>query len=171
MISGCFRGCRAAVLSSSGEAYTRFPEAEKMSESPDRYEFRDHTADILLWVEAGDRAGLMTQAARGLYAAIGELAPGTRAVETRISLEAQDAELLLHDWLAELLYRLEVRAEWLTEFDFARCDSTNLDASARGTVIDLDASQIDREVKAVTLHDLESKETDGKLHGEVVLDI
>ena len=60
---------------------------------------------------------------------------------------------------------------WFDEFVFSQCSRTRLEAVAGGAVIDLDASQIDREVKAVTLHELAVSETERGLTGRFILDI
>jgi SHS2 domain-containing protein len=113
----------------------------------------------------------LIQAARGFYAVIGDLAAGSTRIEHPIMLQGPDREALLRDWVAELLYRLETRNQWFEEFVFSRCNETQLNVTAKGAVIDPDASKFDREVKAVTLHDLEVKEIDGGWTGRFLLDI
>jgi SHS2 domain-containing protein len=135
------------------------------------YEFQDHTADIAILIRGEDLPSLLSEAAKALYATIGQLEAGSVHVEQDIAIEAPDSETLLHDWMAELLFRLEVHGEWFVEFHFSECSATRLAAQVKGTVIDPDASQFDREVKAVTFHDLQVNEVGGEIIGRVILDI
>lgn len=136
------------------------------------FELRDHTADIALYVWGDALPCLFRAAADGLYATIGEL----HALESRgrcdsLRLHAPDAESLLHDFLAELHFRFETKGVILTDVEFRRLDETTLDATARESPIDRDRSIFDREVKAVTMHDVRIERHCGRYEVTLILDI
>lgn len=135
------------------------------------FELRDHTADIAVYAWADSVQGLFEAAAEGLYATIGELQSETTGGRERIRVEANDLESLLHDFLDELLYRFEMREQRLAGFSFGRLDDKVLDADAAVSRVDVRASMLDREVKAVTYHDLNIVESGGRYEVTVILDI
>jgi len=135
------------------------------------FELRDHTADIALYVWGNTLPALFSSAAAGLYATIGLLKVGGACHDATLGLEAGDAESLLHDFLSELHFRFETRDEMYSEFDFGHLDGHALEVKMRMGRIDRDASVFDREVKAVTYHDLEITQSDGRYEVTLVLDI
>ena len=135
------------------------------------YETFEHTADLGLRARAADLPGLFAEAARGLFAIIVADLGAVRPVETvSLHVEGETSELLLFDWLNELLYIYETRRLLLAEFD-TRLGPTGLTATARGEPIDPSRHTLDHEVKAITYHALKlERDTDGWL-AEVILDI
>ena len=85
--------------------------------------------------------------------------------------ETNDLESLLHDFLDELLYRFEMLGQRLAGFFFGRLDANVLEADAAVNRVDARASVLDREVKAVTYHDLNIVKDEGRYEVTVVLDI
>jgi len=118
------------------------------------FELRDHTADIALYAWGDSLEALFRSAAEGFYATIGDLRVRPPQRREALRLEAGDVESLLHDFLGELLYRFETRQERLTEFTFGRLDDNLLEGEVSISQVDSGASVFDREVKAVTYHDL-----------------
>ncbi|NOT02115.1 MAG: archease [Phycisphaerales bacterium] len=145
------------------------------------FELRDHTADIALHVRGASIESLFVTAADGLYATIGDLrcppvadpaiATPQAAARESITLHAADREGLLHHFLSELLYRFEIRHQRLSAFDFDTFDDTALTVSADVAAVNMDASVMDREVKAVTYHDLRIIQSAGGYEVTIVLDI
>lgn len=135
------------------------------------FELRDHTADIALYAWGDSLEGLFGAAADGLYATIGEIeAPDANQDET-LRIEGNDVNDLLHDFLAELLYRFETGRVRLSDFAFEKLGDTELVATAIVGQVDPEASIFDREVKAVTYHDLHVLHRDGRYEVTVILDI
>jgi SHS2 domain-containing protein len=136
------------------------------------YETFEHTADLGLRIRASDLDKLFADAARGLFSMI---APDANSIRPRsdlvLEIGAEDLELLLFDWLSELLYTYETRHLLLVEFDVAVTDC-RLRATARGESIDPARHQLDHEVKAITYHGLKLvRELDGQWLAEVIVDI
>ena len=135
------------------------------------YETFEHTADLGLRVRAADLQSLFAEAARGLFSIIVADLDAVRPLETvSLHVEGETSELLLFDWLNELLYIYETRRLLLAEFDI-RLGPTGLTATARGEPIDPSRHTLDHEVKAITYHALKlERDADGWL-AEVILDI
>jgi SHS2 domain-containing protein len=81
-----------------------------------------------------------------------------------------DPELLLFDWLTELLYVFESRKLLLAEFEVS-VDSRGLSATCRGEPVDPARHELDHEVKAITYHGLRIEQTAEGWLAEVIVDI
>lgn len=135
------------------------------------YEIFEHTADLGLRVRAASVGELFADAARGLFSVMVSNIDAVRTgEEIAFSIEADDLEQLLHDWLAELLYTFHARRLVLAEFDVA-VDGTSLAAAARGEPIDADRHDIEMEIKAITWHGLKVERCAGGWLAEVIVDV
>lgn len=139
--------------------------------SPPPYEILDHTADMLLRIRGRDLRALFANALGALYAILGRLVAGPPAQPRLIRLTAANREELLHDWLAEALYYFEVRHEVLRDVRFIELTDTAVVAEAFGAAIDMDRCVFDREIKAVTYHELAIRQEGDGLVATVVIDI
>ena len=135
------------------------------------YEIFEHTADLGLRVRAASLGELFVDAARGLFSVMVSSIDAVRTgEEISFSIEADDIEQLLHDWLAELLYTFHARRLVLAEFDVA-VDGMSLTATARGEPIDTTRHDIEDEVKAITWHGLKVEQNDDGWLAEVIVDV
>ncbi|MGD9719795.1 MAG: archease [Pirellulales bacterium] len=135
------------------------------------YETFEHTADLGLRVWAADLNTLFADAARGLFAMIvPELASVRPSESMHFELAGEPSELLLFDWLNELLYTYETRHVLLCEFEVA-VGPAGLSATARGEPSDPARHQLDHEVKAITYHQLKLQHRDDGWLAEVIVDI
>jgi SHS2 domain-containing protein len=131
--------------------------------------FREHAhiADWELEVWAPDLATLLEQAARGMYALSGmRLQPGL-ALECTISLHASDVESLLVRFLTELLWVEQEQHLGFNEFSIRVDDQCDLHAELSGSTI----LSLDKEIKAVTYHNLVVRKTKKGLHVAIVFDV
>ncbi len=128
-----------------------------------------HTADLEIRVWGEDLVSLFRQAAAGMIQLSGveELAEGISSVQQNISLEAMDIEGLLILFLEELLYRL-------TE-DYMVYEIQKLSISSEYTLkAKLTGAQIksyQRDIKAVTYHNLNIRNTADGYEVNIVFDI
>ncbi len=126
----------------------------------------EHTADWELHVWAPDLIALMKTAARGMYAlSHTELAADPR--ESRdFEIPFSDRESLLVDFLSELLFfgENEGIAFDACQLDF---DSITLKVRASGAPIKEQA----KEIKAVTYHRMQIRETQHGLEVNIVFDV
>ncbi|MHC4948623.1 MAG: archease [Planctomycetota bacterium] len=131
----------------------------------------DHTADVGVRLEAGSLAALLEQAGHALLSLLVENPADVRPVESvEIRLEGTDPEMLLFDWLGELLFTYDTTRLLLSRFDVT-LDERGLVATARGERQDDRRHHPRYEVKAVTYHGLAAGAADGRWTGRVILDI
>ncbi len=130
------------------------------------YREREHTADWALEVWAPDLAGLLEQAARGMYALAGaRLADEERQVR-RLELHAADAESLLVNFLGELLYLGEAEGLGFEGY-VLRLEGFHLQAELSGRRL----AGLAKEIKAVTYHNLAVRQTESGLETCIVFDV
>jgi len=135
------------------------------------YETFEHTADLGLRVWADDLNTLFADAARGLFSIIATDLDSIRPSQSvSIAVEGNVSELLLFDWLNELLYIYEVRRLLLCRFE-VEVGTSGLVATAWGEPIDPARHALDHEVKAITYHGLKLEQQGGRWLAEVIVDI
>ena len=132
------------------------------------FEEISHTADWSLRVWAEDLVGLLTESARGMYALANAegLDEGPR-VRRELSLEAVDAESLLVAFLEELLYLSESEGLIFDKFIGLKVESSKLQVMMEGGAL----RSIEKEIKAVTFHNLQIRESERGLEVEIVFDV
>ena len=139
------------------------------------YEILDHTADLLLRVTADTCEELIDEARLGLYACVGDLSANrnetARSEPCVIDIQCLDFCEVFHDWLAELLYRLDSKHQLCVPISAYEVDQHHLRAHLSARPLDFEASHLDREVKAVTYHELFAGRRGDGWVATVVLDI
>ncbi len=135
------------------------------------FETFDHTADVGLRIRAADLDTLFADAARAMFSVMaGELDAVRPMEEVRISLEADDLDVLLRNWLGELLYTFHVRKLVFSDFTVS-VSERGLQGTARGEPMDAARHELDVEIKAVTWHGLKVERTSDGWLAEVIVDI
>lgn len=125
-----------------------------------------HTADWELHVWAPDMPTLLSQAAKGMYAlADTRLAKGER-LERSFEIDFFDRETLLVRFLSELLYYGEMEQVAFDDFQL-KIEADQLQARLQGAPI---AAQ-SKEIKAVTYHRLDVRQSDAGLEVNIVFDV
>ncbi len=128
----------------------------------------DHTADWALRVWGEDLRSLFENAARGMVSLIeGQAAPDQPAIHYTFELEAPDWEILLVDWLAELLARIEDTGIVFSHIHTERVDDFKLVAQASGQ----SGGDFKKIIKAVTFHNLAIGQTPTGYETVVVFDV
>lgn len=94
------------------------------------------------------------------------IAPGNGSSRS-FEVSGDDRESLLVAFLTELLFLAETEGLAFTQFDLSVHESTRLQATVAGGRIE---SQ-DKEIKAVTYHNLEIREDDHGLEVDLVFDV
>lgn len=140
-----------------------------------RYGFREtpHTADWELYVSAPDLTALLEQAALGMNSLAGVEIDPAPPVQRTLNLQAADPEGLLVAFLSELL--------WLSENDHLAFDRFALSITAGGDApaqLRLQAEltggrirRLDKEIKAVTWHNLAVRPTSDGVETSIVFDV
>lgn len=130
------------------------------------FQEQPHTADWALDVWAPNLAGLLQQAAVGMYALM-HARPRAEPRETyRFEIAARDQETLLVTFLSELLYFTQRDDVAFDQFDLVQVGE-RLMAEVEGAPIE----SIAKEIKAVTYHNLAVRETARGLETTIVFDV
>jgi SHS2 domain-containing protein len=126
----------------------------------------EHTADWELDIWAPDFFGLLEQAARGMYALSGTRLAKRPRQTLYIDINACDRESLLVKFLTELLLLSEQERLAFDTFQFAQ-QGTSLCATLEGAPY----LSLEKEIKAVTYHNLVIRETKAGLRVNLVFDV
>ena len=120
-----------------------------------------HTADMGIEATWNSRAEVFVAAAQGLKEMIFGDAPVTPRQSAPVSLASGDVGELLVAWLGEILYLFEVRGLVPAEFVIYEITENSLRGEVYGEPFDPKRHPVEREVKAITYHQL-SVERDGQ---------
>ncbi len=125
-----------------------------------------HTADWSLRVWADDLAGLLAESARGMnWLAGAELAEQHRIKQT-FETQEPDGESMLVAFLSELVYHAEQENMGFDDFDI-QIKNDRLNVEMQGAPL----KSLKKEIKAVTWHKLEIKESARGVEVEIVFDV
>lgn len=129
----------------------------------------EHTADWELEAWAPDLPGLLEQAARGMYSLAGIVAGPGNTREYRLEMKAPDAESLLVNFLAELLYLEEDQGLAFDGFDLQlrQTGEYQLEANLVGSP----ALSREKDIKAVTYHKIKVERGQRGLEVRIVFDV
>jgi SHS2 domain-containing protein len=132
------------------------------------HRFDDHTAEVLLRVEAPSLPDLYAEAARGLAELLAD-DPATVPLgpPERVDVEADDREALLVRWLDELVFIAETTGRVFPSVQILSVGDRALSAAIRGGA----PHAFRTAVKAATWHRLSVAERDGAFVATVVLDV
>ncbi len=136
----------------------------------------DHTADLGARVFAPTLEELFAGAAEALFALMVDVeavAPAdTERIEVALAPEEEDDEaLLLREWLAELLYRFEVKGRVYRDFRVLEVSRRRAVALARGEAFEPARHPVLRPIKAVTYHGLAIAHTPEGLEAQIIFDV
>lgn len=126
----------------------------------------EHTADWELQVWAPEFAGLLEQAALGMLALSGTRLAQAPRIQRNLDLHADDAESLLVSFLSELNYIAGVEN---IAFDRYRLILNGFDL--HGEMDGAPVASIDKEIKAVTYHNLALQQFADGLRVNIVFDV
>lgn len=143
------------------------------------FEALPHTADIKLRVYGDSLADLFRNAVIGMFQTIGPRATGCHVINERlvcdalpqlheVTVEAREVISLLVDFLSRAVYLSDVYNEAYLDVTIHEISETFVHATLHGVAIT--GFEV-VEIKAVTYHDLEIKQIDGRLQADLVFDI
>jgi SHS2 domain-containing protein len=130
-------------------------------------------ADCALEVEGRDPSDLFETAAVALAELMVDPATIEISTERTVALSASGLDLLLYDWLSELIYRKDRDQEVFPQVRVRITDRGpfRLEADMRGGVIDRSRSTLRADPKAVTFHQFAVTPVDGGWRARLVIDI
>lgn len=128
---------------------------------------RAHTADWELEVWAPNLGTLLEQAGRGMYTLAGVQLDTSSAQKRFIDLRASDAESLLVRFLSELLWLEQEQGLAFDEIILQLDENYHLQAVLRVSPV----THLDKEIKAVTYHNLKVEKSAKGLQVNIVFDV
>jgi SHS2 domain-containing protein len=138
------------------------------------YQFFDHTGDIGVSLTGRTLDALFASAALAFTDSITSVSGIEPRRPEEVSVDAPELDLVLVDFLSELLYRFDTRG-WLTRSADVvvreRDGGWTLEGTLSGEKLDPERHPIKVLIKAVTYHGLEVIERDGEWRANVVFDI
>ena len=130
------------------------------------FEEINHTADLALRVWGENYQELLIQAAKGFYHLLNANSQDNSAAKHVFALQKDTHEAMLVDFLNELLFLCENKKKILHSFSFKEEDG-KLIVEANSDQVD----SIERDIKAVTFHDLDIKKESNGLKTTVTFDV
>ncbi len=139
----------------------------------------DHTADIGLQIWAPSLDELFVQAARGMCSLLlasdqyefTPIIPRREQKPHSIELTADSVDLLLREWLSELLYIHSTERIYFADFAIRQITDTHVTAEAAGIEFSVGDEHLFTEIKAVTYHGLEVTRDQEGFRAQVIFDI
>ena len=137
------------------------------------FELLQHTADLRLRASAGSLPELVRILSAGFYSCIGKLKtdPKHSYADNLQFLSDAEPALLLRDYLAELLYRFSTNHVAAVELKVKLFTELKLDIEAVFQSVNLESSELLREVKAITYHELELRHLPEEFQFTCTLDL
>lgn len=126
----------------------------------------EHTADWELEVWAPDLEGLLEESARGMYHLSGIVLKDVPRVDRKFYLEGQEPESLIVSFLSELLFFSEMEGLAFDTFKFKK-SGNSISANVEGAPI----NSIEKEIKAVTYHNLDVIQSRRGLEVRIIFDV
>lgn len=136
-----------------------------------RFEILDHTADIGLVVYGENLKALFENAGEAFFHLITDLRKVRRRTERRINLGGESLDRLMVDWLSELLYLHDVENLLFKGFNVESVGEDGLRAIVKGEPFQEGVHVIKTEVKAVTYHQIEVRQENGRWRAQVIFDL
>lgn len=138
------------------------------------YEYLPQSGDIgiRLWASSIDE--LMRSAVHAFTDAVVDRACVRETAAGHVTCRAGAPDLLLHEWLSEVLFLFDARRQLIADADVTVTRDAGdwlLDARTRGEPVDAARQHLKVLVKGVTYHALSVTETPEGWQGSVILDI
>jgi SHS2 domain-containing protein len=131
----------------------------------------EHTADMGIEASGETPEELFAQAAYALLEIIASTPQAAAREERTVTLTAADPEELLVNWLNEVLYLFENQRFFPVDFEIEEVRGNRLLARVSGEPFDPQRHLVEREVKAVTYHQLRLEKSDGMWCARVYVDL
>jgi len=135
------------------------------------FEVLDHTADIGIAAYGADTKQLFTNAALGLFSLMADLDGIQEVVQRELKLSADDEEVLLIEWLNELIYIFDVEHIIFKRFEIDELSGNQIRARCFGEKMKPGQHKLKREVKAATYHMLRITKDNRGYEVKVIFDI
>ena len=133
-------------------------------------EYFDHTADVGIRLQRSSREALFRDAAFGMFYIIAPNNDFQAQTDYEISVENDDPETVMVNWLSELNYYFQVEGYVPVNMDI-HFDDSELHAKITGDIADPSVHNIETEIKAVTYHKIYVKQKNDAWQAQIIFDI
>ncbi len=135
------------------------------------YEIVEHTADVGFRAWGETAAELFANAARALMEIAAGDAENTRSEQITVAAAGHDYESVMVNWLEEILYLFDTGRFAPTDFMVERIGPESMSARLIGEVRDPARHPWKVIVKAITYHQIEVVERNGRWQASIFVDI
>jgi SHS2 domain-containing protein len=135
------------------------------------YHTFDHTADLGLAINGASEEKLFANAAFAIFDIMTDLNRVEARDARRIAVEGDNREDLLINFLREVLYLYNGERWLLKEIRIIQISKKGLEAEALGEAFDEQKHEICKEIKAVTYHQAEVRQTPAGWTARVIFDV
>jgi len=135
------------------------------------YQLLEHTADMGIEAQGETPDALFRQMALGLREIMTGCVDIGQQSEIIVKVEGKCWEDLLVNWLGELVFLLEARHFLPGEFSIEQLDENRLVARVLGEIFDPARHYVDREIKAVTYHQVRVEQNEDGWVAQVFVDL
>ncbi len=140
-----------------------------------KFEFLEHTADILIAAHGQNLEEAFENAALAMFEVMTDTTKVNSVQEETIEVSAEDEYALLYSWLEALLVKFEVNGMLYSKFKIVNLQDTGEEFKLKGTIwgekFDAQRHPQKTAVKAVTYHRMEFIKEHESLTIEFILDI
>jgi SHS2 domain-containing protein len=144
-------------------------------ENQGKFEFLEHTADILIAAHGQNTQEAFQNAALAMFEVMTDTTKVSPTQEETIEVEAEDEYALLYSWLEALLVKFEVNSMLFSKFQITSLaendEGFKLKATTWGEKFQPEKHPQKVAVKAVTYHRMEIIKEHDKVTLEFILDI
>jgi SHS2 domain-containing protein len=144
-------------------------------EKAGKFEFLDHTADVLVAAHGQNMSEAFENAALAMFEIMTDTTKVAHVIEDTVEVEAEDEYALLYSWLEALLVKFEVKGTVYSQFKIFCFEETpngfRLKATVLGEKFAVEKHPQKVGVKAVTYHRMEIIKEFDKVTLEFIVDI
>jgi SHS2 domain-containing protein len=135
------------------------------------FEIIDHTADIGIVAYGSDIKEVFSNAALGLFNLMADLTDLDENIKREVGMSAEDIEVLLVEWLNELIYISEVDHIIFKRFEISELSNNSIKATCFGQKLKSGQHRLKREIKAATYHMLKIDKENNRYKVQIIFDI
>jgi len=136
-----------------------------------KYRQFNHISDLGIEVMGSDLESIYRNAALSLSDLITDFTLLKKIQNRIVTVQAEDRELLLREFLAELLYLFHTDNFLSKDITIIKINSKELEVELSGEQITIDNHPIYREIKSITYHQLFIKQTESGFKARFLMDI
>ncbi len=141
------------------------------------YEIIEHTADLGMRVYGRDLNTLFLNAAQAMFEIMVEVVKKESIFHKEerkkflVNKQGSNIEEIFVAWLSELVYLFSTEGLIMEKADIEKLEENSIQAEVRGRIFSPDFYRVKTEIKAVTYHELEVKQTDQGYEAQVIFDV